>query len=77
MCYTGTSKRSVVALTAKRLREHVNDEIEALFDCASPFIATAKGQMYTQHVHRNDSFGYVMDSAIDDKVLAGTNISSE
>ena len=45
-----------------------------MFDCASPFIATAKGQMYTQHVHRNDRFGYVMDSALDDKRLAGTDL---
>tara|TARA_R110000772_G_scaffold268086_2_gene394091 strand:- start:292 stop:903 length:612 start_codon:yes stop_codon:yes gene_type:complete len=30
--------------------------------------------MYTQHVHKNDRFGYVMDSATDDKRLAGSNI---
>ena len=75
--FLGTSKLDwAVALTAvkRALREHVNSDIEVMFDCASPFIATAKGQVYTQHVHRNDRFGYVMDSAIDDKRLAGSSI---
>jgi hypothetical protein len=75
--FLGTSKLDwAVALTAvkRALRETVNEDIEVMFDCASPFIATAKGQMYTQHVHKSDRFGYVMDSAIDDKRLAGTDI---
>ena len=47
-----------------------------MFDCASPFIATAKGQRCIHNMsHKNDRFGYVMDSAIDDKRLAGTDIS--
>lgn len=75
--FLGTSKLDwAVALTAikRALRATVNPDIEVMFDCASPFIATAKGQMYTQHVHRNDRFGYVMDSALDDKRLAGVDI---
>lgn len=75
--FLGTSKLDwAVALTAvqRALRETVNPDIQVMFDCASPFIATAKGQMYTQHVHKNDRFGYVMDSATDDKRLAGSNI---
>ena len=55
--YTGTSKLDwAVALTAvKRApRDTVNEDIEVMFDCASPFIATAKGLMYTQHVLKND-----------------------
>jgi hypothetical protein len=62
-----------VAYTAikRALREHVNPDVEVMFDCASPFLATANGTMYTQHVHKNDRFGYVMDKAMDDKRLAG------
>jgi hypothetical protein len=44
------------------------------FDCASPFIATAKGQIYTQHRHENDSFRYVMTKALDSKKFAGSKI---
>lgn len=75
--YLGISKLEwAVAYTAikRALRETVNPDIEVMFDCASPFIATAKGQLYTQHVHRNDKFGYVMESAVDDKRLANSNI---
>ena len=75
--YLGISKLEwAVAYTAikRALRETVNPDIEVMFDCASPFIATAKGQLYTQHVHRNDKFGYVMESAVDDKRLAGSKL---
>ena len=75
--YLGISRLEwSVAYTAikRALREHVNPNMEVTFDCASPFIATAKGQMYTQHVHRNDRFGYVMDSAVDSKKLSQTNL---
>lgn len=75
--FLGTSKLDwAVALTAvkRALREHVNSDIEVMFDCASPFIATAKGQAYTQHVHKNDRFGYVMESANDNKKLSGSKI---
>jgi hypothetical protein len=61
--------RTLIKMRA--LREHVNEDIEVMFDCASPFLATANGTMYTQHVHKNDRFGYVMDKAMDDKRLAG------
>lgn len=74
--FLGTSKLDwAVALTAikRALRKHVNEDIEVMFDCASPFIATAKGQMYTQHVHTNTRFGYIMESAVDSKLLAGCN----
>jgi hypothetical protein len=75
--FLGTSKLEwSVAFTAlkRALRKHVNEQIEVTYDCASPFIASAKGQIYTQHVHRNDRFGYVMDSAVDDKRLAKSQI---
>jgi len=75
--YLGISKLEwATAYTAikRALRKTVNEDIEVMFDCASPFIATAMGQMYTQHTHRNNKFGYVMDSAVDSKALAGSDI---
>jgi hypothetical protein len=45
------------------------------YDCASPFLATAYGQVYTQHVHQNDRFSYLMTKAIDNKKLAGSKIA--
>ena len=56
----------------RSLREHVNEDINVMFDCASPFLATANGTMYTQHVHKSDRFGYVMDKAMDSKALSGS-----
>lgn len=76
--FLGTSKLDwgVIFTAVKRaLRKNVNEDIEVMYDCASPFIATAMGQMYTQHVHRNDKFGYVMESAVDDKRLSGSDIN--
>jgi hypothetical protein len=76
--FLGTSKLDwgVIFTAVKRaLRKHVNEDMEVMYDCASPFIATAMGQVYTQHVHRNDKFGYVMESAVDDKRLSGSNIN--
>ncbi len=73
--YLGTSKLewAVLATAMQRnLRKHVNPNITLTYDCASPFIATAKGQVYTQHVHRNNRFSYIMDKALDDKRLAGS-----
>jgi hypothetical protein len=75
--FLGTSKLDwAVALTAikRSLREHVNSDIEVMYDCASPFISTAMGQQYTQHVHRNNKSGYVMERAVDDKKLSGSKI---
>ena len=73
----GTSKLEwAVMLTAikRQLRQHVNPDLEITFDCASPFLATAYGQIYTQHVHRNQRFSYIMDKAVDDKALAGSQL---
>jgi len=70
--FLGTSKLEwAVVLTAiqRKLRE-TNPNMKVTFDCASPFIATAHGQVYTQHVHRNDRFSYIMDKAPDNKILA-------
>ncbi len=72
--FLGTSKlewATVLTAVQRNLREHVNPNMKVTFDCASPFIATAHGQVYTQHVHRNNRFSYIMDKAVDNKALAG------
>mgnify|MGYP003305093180 CR=1 FL=1 len=72
---TGLLEWSVMLTAVKRkLRETVNSDLEICFDCASPFLATAYGQIYTQHVHQNDRFSYIMDKALDDKRLADSTI---
>jgi hypothetical protein len=73
----GTGKLEwAVMLTAikRKLQERVNSNLEITFDCASPFLCSAFGQIYTQHVHRNDRFSYIMDKAIDDRRLKGSKI---
>ena len=75
--FLGTSRLDWACMltTVQRcLREHVNEDMLVTFDCASPFIATAHGQMYTQHVHRNNRFSYIMDKAVDNKILAGSTL---
>lgn len=74
--FLGTSKLELaVALTAiqRNIRESVNPNMKVTFDCASPFLATAYGQVYTQHVHQNDRFSYLMTKAVDDRRLSGSN----
>jgi hypothetical protein len=76
--FLGTSKLELACLLTavqRNLREHVNPEMKITFDCASPFLATAYGQVYTQHVHRNNRFSYIMDKAIDDRRLADSDIA--
>jgi hypothetical protein len=73
----GTGKLDwAVMLTAikRKLNATVNPDLLLTFDAASPFLCTAFGQMYTQHVHKNDRFSYIMDKAIDDRRLKGSNI---
>ena len=77
MHFLGSSKLEFgVALTAlqREIRRTVNEDFTITYDCASPFIATAHGQMYTQHVHRNDRTSYIMDKMVDDKRLSGSKI---
>ena len=68
--YLGTSKLNwscIFTQIQRSLREDVNENMMITYDAASPFITTAKGQAYTQHVHRNKKFSYVMEQAVDDK----------
>lgn len=75
--FLGTSRLEwAMMLTAvqRNLRAHVNPDVTVTYDCASPFIATAHGQVYTQHVHRNNRFSYIMDKAIDSRSLAKSTV---
>ena len=54
--FLGTSKLELACLLTavqRNIRQHVNPNMKVTFDCASPFLATAYGQVYTQHVHQN------------------------
>jgi hypothetical protein len=58
----------------RQIRKHINPEITISFDCASPFIATAHGLVYTNAVHTNKRWSVIMDKAPDNKALANSDI---
>jgi len=58
----------------RQLRKHINPELTISFDCASPFIATAHGLVYTNAVHTNKRWSVIMDKAPDNKALSGCDI---
>jgi hypothetical protein len=75
--FLGTSKLELACLLTaiqRNIRKHINPNMKVTFDCASPFLATAYGQVYTQHVHSNKRFSYIMDKAVDDKRLARSTL---
>jgi hypothetical protein len=55
----------------RQIRKHINEKFTVSFDCASPFIATAHGLVYTNAQHTNKRFSVIMDKAPDNKMLAG------
>jgi hypothetical protein len=55
----------------RQIRKHINEKFTISFDCASPFIATAHGLVYTNAQHTNKRFSVIMDKAPDNKMLAG------
>ena len=54
----------------RQIRKHVNENFTISFDCASPFIATAHGLVYTNAQHTNKRWSVIMDKAPDNKSLA-------
>ena len=58
----------------RQIRKHINEEITISFDCASPFIATAHGLVYTNAQHTTKRWSVIMDKAPDNKALAGADI---
>lgn len=74
MHFLGTSKLEwAVLLTVlqRAVRKYVNPSFTISFDCASPFLATANGQVY-HHVDlpSNEKWCYRMSPSIDDKKYA-------
>ena len=63
-----------LTLIQRQIRKHINPEITISFDCASPFIATAHGLVYTNAVHTNKRWSVIMDKAPDNKALANSDI---
>jgi hypothetical protein len=63
-----------LTLIQRQIRKHINEEITISFDCASPFIATAHGLVYTNAQHTPKRWSVIMDKAPDNKFLAGSDI---
>jgi len=74
MHFLGTSKLEwAVLLTViqRAIRKYVNPAFTISFDCASPFLATANGQVYYENVFpHDDKWSYRMAPSADDKKYA-------
>jgi hypothetical protein len=74
MHFLGTSRLEwAVLLTAiqRSVRRHVNPNFTISFDCASPFLATANGQVYCENTFPADGkWSYRMQAIVDDKKYA-------
>lgn len=74
MHFLGTSKLEwAVLLTViqRAIRKYVNPSFTISFDCASPFLATANGQVYYENVYpHDDKWSYRMGPSADDKKYA-------
>jgi hypothetical protein len=55
----------------RQIRKHINENFTISFDCASPFIATAHGLVYTNAQHTPKRWSVIMDKAPDNKSLSG------
>ena len=63
-----------LTLIQRQIRNHINENFTISFDCASPFIATAHGLVYTTAVHTPKRWSVIMDKAPDNKALSGSEI---
>ena len=63
-----------LTLIQRQVRKHINPNFNISFDCASPFIATAHGLVYTNVQHTNKRWSVIMEKAPDNKALAGSDI---
>jgi len=74
MHFLGTSKLEWAVLLTdiqRAVRKHHNPNFTISFDCASPFLATANGQIYTNTVTDHHSkWSYKMEATVDNKALA-------
>jgi hypothetical protein len=71
MHFLGTSKlewASLLTDTQRAIRKYHHDTFTISFDCASPFLATANGQIYTQvEIEHMKKWVYRMVPSVDDK----------
>jgi hypothetical protein len=58
----------------RQIRKNINENFTISFDCASPFIATAHGLVYTNPQHSPKRWSIIMEKAFDNKGLAGSDI---
>ena len=63
-----------LTLIQRQIRKHVNENLTISFDCASPFIATAHGLVYTNAQHTTKRWSVIMDKAPDNKSLSESTI---
>ena len=74
MHFLGTSKLEwavLLTILQRAVRKYVNPNFTISFDCASPFLATANGQVYFENVFEHDSkWSYRMAPSADDKKYA-------
>ena len=77
MHFLGTSKLEwAVLLTEiqRAVRKYHNEDFTISFDCASPFLATANGQIYTTNEYNaGKKWTYRMAPSVDDKKYATDN----
>jgi hypothetical protein len=74
MHFLGTSKLEWACLLTdiqRAVRKYHNPTLTISFDCASPFLATANGQVYTQtEIEHLKKWVYRMEASVDDKKYA-------
>ena len=74
MHFLGTSKLEYAVLLTviqRAIRKYVNPSFTISFDCASPFLATANGQVYFENTFEHDGkWSYRMAPSADDKKYA-------
>ena len=77
MHFLGTSKlewATMLTDVQRAVRKHHNENYTITFDCASPFLATANGQIYIQNETADRSkWTYRMVPSVDDKKYATDN----
>jgi hypothetical protein len=77
MHFLGTSKLEWACLLTdiqRAVRKHHNEDFTISFDCASPFLANAKGLVYDQlRMGDGDKWTYSMAAGIDNKKYATDN----
>jgi hypothetical protein len=65
---TGRLDQGVMYTAMQRaIRKSINPFLTISMDCASPFIATANGQVYTDNTFNNKRIGYNMVHMVDEK----------